>query len=206
MYERITGLEGAVARIAPNADFQDAFDRARDEGLMLRATTLAIESALSFGVDLPVGAVVAQRNMIVGRYFASDKRNNISVQHAERMAVLETWLDPLHAKPDTIGVTIEPCDDCQDFLATQPSIKRVVFGISRNEVADRGLVKPHTEDIFDRKERLQLPFEVIKLENQRLLQIGGIILDFTTRELYSGIVNVDTTGLIEALEKLQKAA
>lgn len=178
----------------------------RDEALLWRATNLAIESALRFGADLPVGAVAAEGDLIAGRYFASDRRfgGPHTEKHAEVMAILDTKFNWLQ-QPDTVVVTIEPCDNCQDFLAAQPGLKRVGFGLSREEVAEKGLVKPHGESIFERVRRLGYGFEPVLIEDEELRRAGSLILDFAKRDVRSGAVTVDAPGLREAIKALNAA-
>jgi tRNA(Arg) A34 adenosine deaminase TadA len=180
----------------------DSEMRARDRALLWRATTLAIESAFSYGLDFPVGAVAAKGDEIIGRHFASDKRHRMRELHAERMAVIEGMAGPLGKSPDTVVVTLEPCKMCQDFLATVPSIKRVGFGLARSEMEERGLAKHHDETIFGRAIRLGLPYEVVQIEDEQLHTAGTIILDNMHRDPITEKVEVDQAGLSRALQEL----
>jgi pyrimidine deaminase RibD-like protein len=176
----------------------------RDEAIIWRATNLAINSALDFGQDLPVGAVAAQGEWITGRFFASDRRYGpgYDYAHAERMAYMEARTMSLFYTPDTIGVTLEPCDDCQDFLAAAPAVSRVVFSLSREDAANRGLVKPHDETIFDRVKRLGYGLEVVQLDQPDLREAGGLVLDFARRDIRTGQTIVDSQGLRLAIQEL----
>lgn len=177
-------------------------ERTRDAALLWRATTLAIESAFSHGQDLPVGAVAAHRDAIVGRSYASDKRHRYAQMHAEYMAVMDAMANSRNFGPDTLAVTLEPCDNCQDFIATQPTIRRVVFGLTRRDAADRGLVKSHDETIFQRALRVGLPYQVMQVDDEALQLAGGVILEHTQRHVASGAVQIDKTGLQAALTRL----
>jgi pyrimidine deaminase RibD-like protein len=189
-----------IADIAPDAE-----SRARDRALLWRATTLAIESAFRYGRDFPVGAVAANGNEIVGRYYASDKRLGIDQLHAERMAVLDAMVDRTVDHPDTVVVTLEPCKKCQDFLASVPSIKRVGFSLTRAQVAAKGLVKSHDETIFGRALRNGAPFEIVHIEDEQLARANEAILDHVSRDPKTEEVQVDTEGLHSALVELNES-
>jgi pyrimidine deaminase RibD-like protein len=180
--------------------------KARDRALLWRATTLAIESAFRFGKDFPVGAVAAKGNEIIGRHFASDKRHGFRELHAERMAVLDAIADSiLGEEPDTVIVTLEPCNMCQDFLATIPGVKRVGFGTWRSEVAERELVKPRDENIMSRALRVGLPFEVVHIDDKQLQTAGAVILDNMHRDPQTEEVVVDQESLSRHLRQLNTA-
>lgn len=178
---------------------------ARESAALHRATNLAIESAFSYGIDFPVGAVALQGGDIVGRGFANDTRLGQSVIHAEIMAMLDTRFDVMGAKPDTLVVTCEPCVQCQDGLSAYHSLKRVVFGLSRAEISAMGLVKPKDEDIFMRADRLDLPYEVAQSQDEQLKEVGLTIFNFVSRQPDSGEVSVDCQGLSAALRRLNEA-
>lgn len=176
--------------------------RANEAAALHRAIELAIESAFSYGIDLPVGAVALQGSMIIGRGFAGDNRLGNPTLHAEKMAVLDTRFDVWGGAPDTVVVTLEPCEKCQDFLARESGIKRVAFGLARSDVAEKGLIKAHDEDIFERAKRLGLPYEVSQVEDGQLRKAGLTILDYVRRYSGTGFVEVDTNGLNRALNEL----
>ena len=181
---------------------------ARDRALLFRATNLAIESAFSHGIDLPVGAVAASGDWIVGRYIASDHRLNYRQMHAEYMAIQDWQMSNMAfgaEAPTSLVVTIEPCNNCQDFLATIPSLKRVGFGLPRSALEERGLVKPHRESIYERAQRLHLPYQVFQIEEPPLQQVGEVILDFSRRNPQTEEVEIDLQGLHEALVELNTA-
>lgn len=198
--------EAARALIVPGD--AESLARARDSALLQRATELAIESAFMYGKDLPVGAVAANSLWITGRYYASDKRLNWPSVHAEVMALIDSEYNrDVSLGPDTLVVTVEPCNDCQDFIASQDCgrITRIGFGLTRGEVAEKGLVKPHDESIFERVARLGYPYEVFKIEDEELHKAGGIILDFVRRDTATGLTTIDTEGLTTALSALNIA-
>lgn len=187
-----------------NETSPDAMQRARDAALLWRATNLAIEGAFRFGRDLPVGAVAAAGDWVVGRFFASDMRTGFDFMHAEHRAVLDAKMDRFNPPPDTVVVTAEPCDNCQDFLAGQSTIRRVAFGLTREELAARGLVKPHSENIFSRALRIGLPYEVAQVDDPDLLKAGRVILDHVVRDINTGLVTVNQQTLHEALVALNE--
>ena len=204
MIERIIVPGEAAISVVGNLS-SDAMGQARLKALLLRATNLAIESALSFGNDLPVGATAAAGGWIVGSSFASDNRNGFKQMHAEYMAIMDARMNQVTAgvkSPDTVVVTLEPCDDCQDFLATLPGLKRVGFGLPRKAVSDRGLIKPHDETIFRRALRVGLPYKVIQIDDPALTEVGGMILDHTHRNRETELVEVDQPELQRALDEL----
>ncbi|MEO8785301.1 MAG: deaminase [Candidatus Saccharimonadales bacterium] len=181
---------------------EQVFESARQIAGLYRATNLAIESALRFASDMPVGAVALQGSEIVGRGFANDIRFDHPQLHAEVMALYDTRLDFLKPRPDTIVATLEPCPNCQDVLARQPGLKRVAFGLSRQDVADRGLVRPHSETITERSQRVGLPYEVVQIDHALLRQANLAILDSVHRDQATGAVSVDQDSLVSSITEL----
>ena len=184
----------------------DSVRKAIDAALLHRATELAIESAFRFGRDLPVGAVTANPSWITGRYYSGDNRLSWPQMHAETMAIIDSAYNRfVTTPPDTLIVTLEPCDNCQDFIANPnwyQDIKRVGFALPRVEVAERELVKPHSETAIERVTRLGYGYEVFQVEDDQLQKAGRTILDFVKRDLSTGAVVIDTDGLSEALTGL----
>lgn len=191
-----------AARLLEVEDDPDSFQQAREAAGLHRATTLALESAFRFGMDMPVGAVALEGSDIVGRGFAGDKRLGESLLHAEAMTILDARFDVAKARPDTVVATLEPCTQCQDYLATQPGLKRVVFGLSRADAASKGLIKPHEETIFQRAERVNLPYLVAQVEDEQLKTFGLTLLDNVRRDTTTGVVTIDTVSLSVALTTL----
>lgn len=205
MIEPVFSSGNKAATPAIGETGSDAMVQARLKALLWRATTLAIESSFSSGQDLPVGAAAASSDWIVGRSFASDQRNGYSQMHAEYMTLMDAKMNHMRtgtALPDTVVVTLEPCDNCQDFLATFPSIKTVGFGLPRTAVSNRGLVKAHGETIFQRALRVGLPYEVVVIDDPQLAEAGGIILDFAYRNPQTEAVEIDSSQLQKALSEL----
>lgn len=205
MLEPIFTARNEAAKLHVIDGDPDSVRKAKDAALLHRAIGLALESAFRFGRDFPVGAVAANDESITGRYYASDHRLDWPQVHAEVMAIIDSAYNRFIARPDTLVVTLEPCDNCQDFIGTRrdwAQITRVGFGITRAEVAERGLVKPHNETAEERVARLGYPYEVFKIEDEMLQKAGGIILDHVQRDTSSGRVSIDTENLNEALIEL----
>lgn len=175
---------------------------AQDRAALHRAINLAIESAFTNGLDLPVGAVSLQGGEIIGRGFAKDKRHNLPQLHAERMAILDTEFDVMGGKPDTIVSSLEPCNSCQDFLAQESSIRRVVFGVRRAEIVAKGLARPAEADIFQRADRLGFSYEVTQVDDEQLCLAGLTIFGYIKRDIDTDTVEVDVAALHEALVAL----
>jgi pyrimidine deaminase RibD-like protein len=178
--------------------------KARLSAALHRAINLAIESAFRYGVDLPVGAVALQSEEIIGRGFAGDMRFGQPQLHAEIMALLDTRFDVQGGKPDTVVVSTEPCVRCQDNLAGESSLKRVAFGLSRKDLSDKGLIRSYGEDIFERAERVGLPYEITRIEDNDLRLAGLTIFDHVTRDPGTGLVEVNPETLNEALMSLNE--
>ena len=176
--------------------------RAEDRAALHRAVTLSIESAFSFGIDMPVGAVALQAGNIVGRGFANNRRFSISSLHAEQMALLDARFDVMGGRPDTVVASLEPCSNCQDAFAQQKDIKRVIFGISRAEVADMGLVRPSQEDAYQRTTRLSYHYELASVEDEQLHAVGLTVMRHVSRNPESQVVEVDVAGLQDNLVTL----
>jgi pyrimidine deaminase RibD-like protein len=207
MIEPLFTPRARAAVMLGEAPTPDELRDAQLKAALYRATELAIESALSHGVDFPVGAtaVSTATNEIVGRSLASDNRLGIRHLHAEAMALNDADLQTRNgtaADPDLLVVTLEPCNDCQNFIARQaPSIRTVAFGLSRAAASDRGLVNPGKETIFERVAREKPPFTVVQIEEPQLIKMGEIILNHTRRDPDSGVVTIDKLGLVAAIEE-----
>src|SRR5690606_15714803 len=121
--------------------------------------------------------------------------------HAEYMALQKTIeLDP-EAKPDTIGVTLEPCRSCQEYLGSTSSIKLVAFALPIAEASMRRIIRKKTDTILERHEQGALPFNVLQVEDPQLQRIGRLLLDFTSRDINTGETSIDLLGLDRALPR-----
>ena len=174
----------------------------QDRAALQRAIGLAIEGAFSYGIDLPVGAVALEGGAIIGRGFANDGRFGLSHLHAEQAAIYDTDFDTMGGKPETLVVTLEPCGDCQQMLSKIPTLEKVVFGISRAEIAGIGLVNPKDEDIFESVKRRGYNYDVEMVEDDELHSAGRTLLNNVTRNIKTGKVEIDRDGLREGLVAL----
>lgn len=93
--------------------------------------------------DLPVGAAAISAETGQIYYdFARDNELGHRGEHAERRATraaLDAGEDP---KDLTIGVNLEPCPDCVDWLGGS-DIHRIAYGAERRDVEDLDLIKRH---------------------------------------------------------------
>ena len=98
-----------------------------DERMML----LAIEeaTAAAAGDDVPVGAVVARGDEVLGRAGNARERERDPTAHAEILALRQAAraLGSWHLEGCTIYVTLEPCAMCAGALVLS-RIDRLVFG------------------------------------------------------------------------------
>jgi tRNA(adenine34) deaminase len=101
--------------------------RESDEGLM----RLALEEARAAGSggDVPIGAVVARGEEVLGRAGNARERDRDPTAHAEVLALRQaaaaagSW----HLDGCTIVVTLEPCAMCSGALVLA-RVDRLVFG------------------------------------------------------------------------------
>lgn len=163
--------------------------------LMELATKQAVKSALQHGIDMPVGAVATRDDIVIGKGFASDKRTKDDWLHAEWMALAYADL----YQPDVLGVTMEPCPRCQRRIASQESIKLVVFNVDRATVAARGLVRAHGSSIFDNLSNL--PYEVMQYSDPVIDRVNSVILDHAHRNPEEQTVSVERFGLLQELSR-----
>lgn len=167
----------------------ESFDRNMlFENTAQRAINLAEYSALNNGKDIPIGAVALLGAAIAGEGYAMDGTSGIKHMHAEVVS-----LKKAQYSPDTVVTTMEPCEQCQDYMAEIESIKTVVYVTPRTELSDRLLVNPRPS-IDERIARYELPYRVVRLSSPTLIQRALEPLDFTTRDLLSGVTDVDSEG------------
>jgi tRNA(Arg) A34 adenosine deaminase TadA len=186
---------------------QELLDSIRDplntrkalESLALRmATNLAIECAFKNGTDVPIGAVALRGGEIIGTGSASDRQLRQKHLHAEAMALYDTFTKPDSDEPMTMVVSAEPCRSCQDFMADN-GVSRIVFGLSRLDLVELDIVKPHGESIFDRTMRLGMPFDIEQLEDPYLRGIGLTVMESVWRDKQTEEVSINTLALAENL-------
>ena len=172
-----------------------SYEKVRLSAAWQRTTELALESARTYGLDFPVGAVALDGLTIVGRGYANDNRFRHGLMHAEVMANSDTIFNQDH--PDTLVVNLEPCPNCQSYLATVPGLKKVAFGLSRHDLADKGLLRAHDEDIFTCA--ADLPYAVEQIDDDELRADNLLIYDHVQRDAATGQVQVDYLGIVGAL-------
>ncbi|MCS3470590.1 tRNA(Arg) A34 adenosine deaminase TadA [Pseudomonas sp. JUb42] len=102
-------------------------DRSNDQYFMREALALAAEGAL-LG-EVPVGAVVVQDGVIVGRGFNRPISGNDPSAHAEMVAIRDAAqaVSNYRLPGTTLYVTLEPCSMCAGLIV-HSRIMRVVYG------------------------------------------------------------------------------
>jgi len=102
-------------------------DRSRDQNFMREALALAAEGAL-LG-EVPVGAVVVQDGVIIGRGFNCPISGSDPSAHAEMVAIRAAAqaVSNYRLPGSTLYVTLEPCSMCAGLIV-HSRITRVVFG------------------------------------------------------------------------------
>ncbi len=172
-----------------------AFEISPEHRLFDNAAKVAIElaerSALNNGKDIPVGAVALHGAALVGSGYASDGASGLDHMHAE-VAALEQTSDS-QFPPTIIVSTMEPCEACQDAIAEVETVTTVAYVTPRSELSDRGLVMAR-RSISERAARFEFPYNVVQLDNPILRQRALKPLDYTVRDLATGITKVDSEG------------
>ena len=167
--------------------------------LLTAATRAAINGALTHGVDMPVGAAISKNGRILSTAYAQDNLLHDKSAHAERMAVQHAHQQFPGIEPDTIAVTLEPCNTCQDYLATISGLRRVVYALPTTVAESHGIVRPKDKTIFERDKRDKFPYQVIQANNEQLSTIGKLLFTATSRDIDTGETSVDPTKLHEHL-------
>ena len=170
--------------------------------LVESATMAAIDGALHSGVDMPVGAAVSRDGELLAANYAQDNLTHNPRAHAEYMAMQLAQQKYPGVMPDAIGVTLEPCTMCQNYLAEFPSLKVVAFALPLASAALRRIVRPKECTVFERNAREPLPYTVLQIGNQRLTRIGELLLDATTRDIRTGATTIDTHRLRQGINGL----
>jgi tRNA(adenine34) deaminase len=99
-----------------------------DDERFMRAALAEAQAAAELG-EVPVGAVVAHGNRVVGRGHNQRETLNDPTAHAEMIAItaaasaLSSW----RLEGCTLYVTLEPCPMCAGAIV-QARIERLVFG------------------------------------------------------------------------------
>ena len=91
---------------------------------------IAIASAATNTGDIPVGAIVINKDgIVIGKGFNEREANNDPTAHAEIVAIRNAASRLQNSRLDgcTLIVTLEPCAMCAGAIA-QSRISRVIFG------------------------------------------------------------------------------
>ncbi len=91
---------------------------------------IAIASAATNTGDVPVGAIVINKDgIVIGKGFNEREANNDPTAHAEIVAIRNAASRLQNSRLDgcTLIVTLEPCAMCAGAIA-QSRISRVIFG------------------------------------------------------------------------------
>lgn len=101
-----------------------------DDEYYMRKALAEAEEALREG-EIPVGAVVVSRGMIIAKAHNMTERLVDVTAHAEMLALTaaERWLGGKYLSGCTLYVTVEPCVMCAGALSWS-QIERVVYGAS----------------------------------------------------------------------------
>lgn len=101
-----------------------------DDEYYMRKALAEAEEALREG-EIPVGAVVVSRGMIIAKAHNMTERLVDVTAHAEMLALTaaERWLGGKYLSGCTLYVTVEPCVMCAGALSWS-QIERVVYGTS----------------------------------------------------------------------------
>ena len=101
-----------------------------DDEYYMRKALAEAEEALREG-EIPVGAVVVSRGMIIAKAHNMTERLVDVTAHAEMLALTaaERWLGGEYLSGCTVYVTVEPCVMCAGALSWS-QIERVVYGAS----------------------------------------------------------------------------
>lgn len=142
---------------------------ARHDRAMMEIALEDARLALGWG-DVPIGAVVAWGDEILGRAGNARERDNDPTAHAEILAIraaaasLHSW----RLTGCTIYVTLEPCAMCAGALVLA-RLDRVVFGAMDPKAGFAGSLDDLTRDPR-LNHRLEVESGVLELEAARLLQ------------------------------------
>lgn len=101
-----------------------------DDEYYMRKALAEAEEALREG-EIPVGAVVVSRGMIIAKAYNMTERLVDVTAHAEMLALTAAgrWLGGKYLSGCTLYVTVEPCVMCAGALSWS-QIERVVYGAS----------------------------------------------------------------------------
>ena len=141
----------------------------RHDRAMMEVALEDARRALGWG-DVPIGAVVARGDEILGRAGNARERDNDPTAHAEILAIraaaasLRSW----RLTGCAIYVTLEPCAMCAGALVLA-RLDRLVFGAMDPKAGFAGSLGDLTRD-QRLNHRLEVETGVLELEAARLLQ------------------------------------
>ena len=142
---------------------------ARHDRAMMEIALEDARRALGWG-DVPIGAVVARGDEILGRAGNARERDNDPTAHAEILAIraaaasLRSW----RLTGCAIYVTLEPCAMCAGAVVLA-RLDRLVFGAMDPKAGFAGSLGDLTRD-QRLNHRLEVESGVLELEAARLLQ------------------------------------
>ena len=142
---------------------------ARHDRAMMELALEDARRALGWG-DVPIGAVVARGDEILGRAGNARERDNDPTAHAEILAIraaaakLRSW----RLTGCAIYVTLEPCAMCAGALVLA-RVDRLVFGAMDPKAGFAGSLGDLTRDPR-LNHRLEVVSGVLQLEAARLLE------------------------------------
>ena len=142
---------------------------ARHDRAMMELALEDARLALGWG-DVPIGAIVARGDEILGRAGNARERDNDPTAHAEILAIraaaasLRSW----RLTGCAIYVTLEPCAMCAGALVLA-RLDRLVFGAMDPKAGFAGSLGDLTRDPR-LNHRLEVVSGVLELEAARLLQ------------------------------------
>lgn len=97
--------------------------------------------------DLAIGAAVCDptSGQVYGLGFAQDQETGNRLLHAEVAAMLDARQRGVGLGSLMLATTVEPCPSCLDEI-DKAGIPRVLYGVSRFQLEQMGIVKPHGLD------------------------------------------------------------
>jgi tRNA(adenine34) deaminase len=111
--------------------------------------------------EIPIGAVIVCDDKIIAKAYNRKNLDNISVYHAEILAIIEAckYLNSWHLENCEMFITLEPCEMCKYAIA-ESRIKKVSF-ICNSDYSNNLNVNK-SKIIFDKKSD---PIYEMKLSN-----------------------------------------
>lgn len=99
--------------------------------------------------DLPIGAALwLPGQKIISQGYAVDRQTGDPAAHAEVMAIRSAEEVTGDTKGASLFSTVEPCPNCMHAI-DEAGIALVGYALSRKDLEDLGIVKPHDQDAHD---------------------------------------------------------